>query len=105
MPELRRRREGTDVNRPGTVARGYGPVHKRLRAAWAALVEAGQVWCARCGKWIEPGTPWDLGHDDNDRSLYTGPEHRACNTAAAARKTHAIRRRKAQARQTMWTRW
>jgi hypothetical protein len=28
---------------------------------------------------ILPGQDWDLGHDDYDRSRYTGPEHRRCN--------------------------
>jgi hypothetical protein len=37
------------------------------------MVEAGLVRCARCGELIEPETPWDLGHVDNDRSAYSGP--------------------------------
>jgi hypothetical protein len=44
------------------------------------------VDCARCGERIEPGEPWDLGHDDVDRSRYTGPEHRRCN-----RSTRGVR--------------
>jgi hypothetical protein len=28
------------------------------------MVEAGMVRCARCGDFIEPGTPRDLGHVD-----------------------------------------
>lgn len=75
------RRRGTPTER------GYGPEHKRLRREWAPLVEAGEVNCFRatCGEPIEPGTPWDLGHEDNDRTKWTGPEHQACNRATAGR--------------------
>ena len=68
------------------MARGYGSRHKRLRKSWAPKVRAGKVNCARCGLLIGPGQPWDLGHDDDDRSLYSGPEHRRCNRATL---THA----------------
>ena len=62
----------------GTAARGYGHTHQRLRAKLAPLVAAGQAACARCGRPIAPGAPWDLGHTA-DRQSYTGPEHRECN--------------------------
>src|SRR5262245_43062993 len=62
--------------------RGYGVAHQRLRAQWAPLVAAGRVSCARCGKLIEPGAAWDLGHDDHDRRKYRGPEHQSCNRGA-----------------------
>jgi hypothetical protein len=61
--------------------RGYGYKHQLLRRRWAPLVAAGIVDCARCGQRIAPGQPWDLGHDDADRSRYNGPEHRRCNRA------------------------
>jgi hypothetical protein len=71
-----------------TSARGYGISHQRLRKKWAARVERGEVYCTRCGKWIQPGTPWDLDHDDADsivtggsRTNYLGPSHRGCNRA------------------------
>jgi hypothetical protein len=72
--------------RPSSSRRGYGKRHKRLRAAWAPQVAAGGVCCARCGEPIVLGEPWDLGHDDYDRTKYRGPEHRACNRATAGRR-------------------
>lgn len=67
-------------------ARGYGPRHQRLRTNLAPAVQAGQVNCWRCGQPIQPGTPWDLGHADDDRTVYRGPEHAKCNRATASRR-------------------
>jgi DNA-directed RNA polymerase subunit RPC12/RpoP len=72
---LRRQKKGT------TAQRGYGREHERLRKYWALRVNAGIVDCARCGVRIQRGELWDLGHDDEDRSRYSGPEHRGCNRA------------------------
>jgi hypothetical protein len=85
---LARRRRGNRPGRPvvSTTAAGYGAEHRRARAAWAPRVAAGHVVCARCGLLIAPGAPWDLGHDDADRSKYAGPEHRRCNRATAGRR-------------------
>lgn len=74
----------------GTTARGYGWRHRRLRAYIAEQVNAGLATCWRCSKPIRAGEPWDLGHDDTDRSIYRGPEHQACNRAAAARKRNKL---------------
>jgi hypothetical protein len=51
----------------------------------APFVAAGLATCARCGEPIEAGAPWDLGHDDYDRSRYSGPEHAVCNRGAPNR--------------------
>jgi hypothetical protein len=75
--------------------RVYGREHRALRAQWAPHVDAGGVACARCGKRIKPGTPWDLGHSD-DWSRYTGPEHERCNAAAAGRKRIRLERARRQ---------
>jgi hypothetical protein len=66
--------------------RGYGSVHRQRRKALEPLVAAGRAACWRCGQPIVPGEPWDLGHDDDDRTRYRGAEHRACNRATYDRR-------------------
>jgi hypothetical protein len=77
--------------KPNTTARGYGTTHQWLRRQWAPLVAAGTVNCWRCGERIPPGAPWHLGHDDHDRRITRGPEHKHCNLSAAGRKARALR--------------
>jgi hypothetical protein len=72
--------------RGDTTARGYGTRHQKLRAQIKPYVEAGQANCWRCGRAIHPGMPWDLGHDDDDRTQYRGPEHVKCNRATRNRQ-------------------
>jgi hypothetical protein len=72
--------------------RGYGWQHQRRRRQLELLVASGFATCARCGQPIEPGTPWDLGHDDYDRSRYTGPEHASCNRNTAHLNTQHVTR-------------
>jgi hypothetical protein len=47
---------------PAQHQREYGHDHGRLRKQLTPLVAAGQFSCAKCGKQIEPGEEWDLGH-------------------------------------------
>ena len=76
-----------DRARGSRQARGYDRHHDRQRAQWAPLVATGTIPCARCGRPIPPGQPWDLGHSD-DRTTWTGPEHATCNRAAGGRAAH-----------------
>lgn len=78
-----------------TTQRGYGWSHQQERKRWKPTIDAGRGVCWRCGGAIQPGTPWDLGHDDFDRGVYRGPEHRACNRRAGARKGNRQRSRRA----------
>ena len=75
-----------DRARGSAAARGYGRAHKAKRASWAEVVAQGGVSCWRCGELIAPGDPFDLGHDDIDRTKYRGPEHVQCNRATASRR-------------------
>lgn len=80
--------------------RGYGKPHEAERASWEPAVATGTVRCARgadckfgalgLGGFIRPGEAWDLGHRDDDRSRYAGPEHAACNRATAARRARRV---------------
>jgi hypothetical protein len=76
-----------DALRPSSSERGYDHDHQLLRKREDRRVQAGGVLCARCGLLIVPGSPWDLDHDDADRSRYLGPSHEACNRKT---KTHQL---------------
>lgn len=80
-------------NAQSTAARGYGAAHQRERKRWEPIVKAGRASCWRCGRPIPPKGPWDLGHDDWDRTIYRGPECRPCNRGAGARKANLSRRK------------
>lgn len=73
-----------------TAARGYGGPHQKHRARWRPIVDAGQGWChaitcLKPTRWIQPGTPWHLGHNPA-RTAWTGPEHEQCNLAEVNRR-------------------
>jgi hypothetical protein len=63
----------------------YGYAHRVLREKWRLRVNRGGVACADpwCGRPIEPGDPWDLGHDPMDRTRWIGPMHARCNRSTA----------------------
>jgi hypothetical protein len=80
------------VNKNDREGRGYGREHKRMRARLAPQVATGTVRCARCGVLIAPNEPWDLDHDDFDRTVYLGASHSRCNRATAGRHGQPQRR-------------
>jgi hypothetical protein len=71
--------------RARTTQRGYGWKHQQERARVKRLVDAGRASCARCGGWIEPGTPFDLDHS-LDRRSYLGPSYSRCNRAESNKR-------------------
>ena len=76
--------------RLSTTQRGYGHGHQQIRAHYQAIIDSGEaVYCWRpdCGRQLY-GTDWHLGHDDNDRTIYRGPECIHCNLSAAGKKSH-----------------
>jgi hypothetical protein len=87
--------------KPGsTKARGYSGRHQSLRADYKRRMARGEQFnCWRCGLPIDPSRPWDLGHDDHDRTIYRGPEHRGreCprggNRATSGRRNQVTVRR------------
>jgi len=78
---------------PSSTQRGYGQLHRKLRLYWEPIVATGTVACWRCGEIIGPREPWDLGHDDQDRTRYRGPECRRCNRATKSRQGDPAPRR------------
>jgi hypothetical protein len=77
-------RQSPGKRRRSTAKRGYGEAHQARRRLLTPFVDTGMATCARCGKRIEAGEAWDLGHSD-DRSRYSGPEHMTCNRGAPNR--------------------
>lgn len=85
MPARKRQRAPTNVLYPWA--------HWQERQRLKPIVAQGTTICARAALGqcampkpvILPGQPWDLGHPDHDRTRWSGPEHRRCNRAAAAR--------------------
>jgi hypothetical protein len=83
------------AERKTTAERGYNATHKAERARWVPKIKAGGVMCARqgptcIGQPIAPDQDWDLGHDDEDRSKYNGPECVPCNRRAGGLNGAAV---------------
>lgn len=80
---------------PTTTEKGYGSAHQKVRERVKRTVDCGQAVCWRCGRWIRPGSPWDLGHDDTPTAkvfgIYRGPEHQRCSRSAGGVKRWGIR--------------
>ena len=62
---------------------------RALRRRLAPQVAMGGVACWSCGRLIERGQLWDLGHLP-DRRATPRPEHRTCNRSRAARQRAAM---------------
>lgn len=62
--------------------------HQQMRALWVAAVATGQAECWRCHDPLAPGQPFDVGHDDHDRTIYRGPECLPCNRSTSTRRKH-----------------
>lgn len=85
-----------------TTQRGYGHIHQHTRKQEARKVEAGEAYCWRClslgippeQAWIPPGSAWDLGHDDLNREVTRGAEHRGRGTPCGGNRATAGRRHK-----------
>ena len=75
--------------KPGTTTqRGYGSQHQRERREWEPHVATGSVNCRRCNTPIQPGQPWDLGHQ-TDRTAPRHPEHRGRDCPAGGNRATA----------------
>jgi hypothetical protein len=77
--------QAKDQARGTSAQRGYGAAHQRLRADYQRRMDDGERFtCWRCGCAIDP-TDWTLGHCDDDRAMYHGPECPPCDYAVAGR--------------------
>ncbi len=92
QPQPRRSEPRTPKRKRTTAERGYGQEHRKQREALVPIVQAGKATCWRCKLPISPLANWDLGHDDDDRTQYRGPEHVSCNRAAGGRSSAETRK-------------
>lgn len=74
-----------DKTRGTRQQRGYDAHHDQLRATYQRRMNRGEHFtCWRCGDPINPEL-WHLGHQDEDRTVYMGPECVPCNCATSGR--------------------
>jgi hypothetical protein len=77
---------GLPMRRPCHCKNRYCSHWQAACALWATAVATGDYHCWRCGQTIPPNTEWDGGHDDDDVTIWRGPEHRAENRATSTRR-------------------
>jgi hypothetical protein len=70
--------------------RGYDAAYDATRRDYQRRLDQGErIWCWRCPELdrpphlIEPGSDWQLGHDNHDRTIIRGPQCAATNEATA----------------------
>lgn len=73
-------------------ARHDTPEYRDSRKKWGRVVAYGagvchQPVCLMADRYIPPGTPWDLAHDDSG-TVILGPAHAKCNRSEAGKKRH-----------------
>jgi hypothetical protein len=78
-------------------ARHDTPEYREARTKWGRVVQYGAAYCHQpvCvmeDRYIEPGSRWDLAHDDTG-TLILGPAHARCNRSEAGKKRHRKPRR------------
>ena len=66
----------------------YGAAHRRERKRWRLLVDEGQVNCCLCGKWLAPGSPFDLDHLPGTTDQYRGAACVRCNRVDGGKRRH-----------------
>lgn len=79
-------RSQREKKRGSSTARGYGSEHRALRTSYQRRMdEQGERFtCWRGGEPIDP-QDWTLGHCDDDRTVWHGPECPACDYAVQGR--------------------
>lgn len=77
---------GIPMRRTCVCVNDYCTHHQQMRVQWEAAVRTGKAECWRCGKALAPTELFDLGHDDDDRTRYRGPECRPCNRSTSTRR-------------------
>ena len=79
----------------------YGYAHRQTRKRWRALIDAGEVWCCLCGKWLAPGSAFDLDHAPGT-DQYRGAACPSCNRSEGASRGNRMRGRSAPKEPSRW---